>query len=411
MSQTPNSDIYIGLDVGSTKACCVIGLAEEEAPAPSIIGVGSAPLTGVRKGVVVDIEETVSAISAAVEEAERIAGVRVERASIGVNGSHIATLSSQGIIAVGGSRDITIDDVERVEEAAATVQLPPNREIIQVFARAYSIDGQEHVKDPIGMSGMRLEVETKLVTGATPSLRNLERTITQAGISVDSRVVNPVAAAEVVLDKRQRELGSVVIDLGGGTTGLAVYEEGELLATRVIPVGSSHITNDLAIGLRTDIDTAEKVKREHVRIGGKTRKSQAESLSIKELSGDVINVSQSEINDIARARLEEIFELVNEEITRVKPDQMLPAGAFLTGGGANVPGIEEFAKEALRLPVKVARPKGFSGIIDKISDPAYAVATGLMLENKQVARDHTLLATALSYIKEGLQIVSKKLRR
>lgn len=404
MSQKPNTNIFTGLDVGSTKVCCVIGLQEDDAPAPTIVGVGTAPGPGARKGVIVDIEDTVSAISAAVDEAERIAGTEVERATVGVNGGHLTTLGSQGIIAVGGGREITLEDIERVEEAASTVQLPPNREIIQIFARNYTIDGQENIKDPVGMSGMRLEVETRLITAATPSLRNLSRAVHQAGITVDSQTATPIAAAHVVLDKRQRELGSVVVDIGGGTTGIAVYDEGELLHASVIPVGSSHISQDLAIGLRTDIDTAEKVKLEHVAARDKHRQKQGvDSVSIEELNGDVMTISRKEINSIARARLEEIFDLVNEEIVKVKPDLMLPGGVFLTGGGANLPGLDDFVKEALKLPAKVAKPRGFTGVINKINDPALAVPIGLMLENMEVAGMSRGMTVSLRGLKTTLR--------
>lgn len=401
MSQKPNNTIFFGLDVGSSEVRCLIGRLEEETQTPAIIGVGSSPVSGVRKGVVVDIEETVSAISAAVEEAERIAGIGVDHATIGVNGSHISTLGSQGIIAVGGGREITIDDVARVEEAAATVQLPPNREIIQLFAREYSIDGQENIKDPLGMSGMRLEAETRLVTAATPSLRNLERTLGQAGIGVDNYVINPIAAATAVLSRRQRELGCVLLDMGAATTGLAIYEEGELLHAAVIPVGASHITNDLAIGLRTDIDTAEAVKREHAVTDLKPQAGGTTTIKIKGPGGDdSLTIDKREVANIATARLEEIFELARAQINRVKPDGRLPAGAVMVGGGANIEGVEELARDQLGLPATIGQLSGFSGVVDKLSDPTYVTPVGLMLENMEVDKTTGLFDVSLTAIKQ-----------
>ena len=352
MPQTHTLPVAIGLDIGSTAVRCVIGLQEEGAPAPSIIGVGVAPTSGVRKGVVVDVEDTVSAITAAIDEAERISGITVNHATIGVNGGHLLTVASHGIIAVGGSREITPADVARAEEAAAVMQLPPNREILQIFPVNYIVDGQEHVKDPVGMSGMRLEVDSRLVTGSTPFLKNLARSVFQGGVSIDSQVGMPLASAQIAASKRLRELGCLVVDIGSSTTGIAVFEEGELMHMAVLPVGSAHITNDIAIGLRTDIDTAEKIKIEHVNAGA-TIKDNKKTVKVKELSGEIINPSIDEINEIAQARLEEIFELVDRELRKIKREGMLPGGVLLCGGGANLAGVEELAKKSLRLPARI----------------------------------------------------------
>jgi cell division protein FtsA len=260
-------DIFIGLDIGSTKVCCIVGLQEESAAHPSIIGVGMAPVSGLRKGEVIDIEETVSSITAAVDEAERISGVPIDRATINLDGAHVASMNSTGVIAVGrADQEITVEDVRRAEEAASAVQLPPNREIIQIFPRSFTVDGQTNIKDPVGMNGVRLEVETHIVTGAAPAIKNLHRSIYQAGIDIEGQVLVPLAAARAVLTKKQMELGCALVDIGGGTTGIAIYEEGEILYSSVLPVGASHITNDIAIGLRTDIEVAEKIKLTPVRL-------------------------------------------------------------------------------------------------------------------------------------------------
>lgn len=383
MAQKNTLPVAVGLDIGSANVRCVVGLQEADSPAPSIIGVGVAPTTGVRRGNITDIEETVSAITAAVDEAERVAGISVGRASAGINGSHILSVGSHGIVAVGTtSREITADDVARAQEAATVMQLPPNREIVQASARKYLIDGQEDIKDPVGMNGLRLEVDSCLITAATPFIKNISRAVNQAGLGIDNYVINPLAASTTLVSKRDRELGCVLIDIGAGTTGMAVFEEEQLLHVAVIPIGGGHITNDLAIGLRTDVETAEKVKLEYVDASPSTKHSRkAPEVKVKDLSGENIEVSRRDIADIAQARLDEIFDQVDKELKKIKRDGMLPGGAILCGGGAKMAGIEAYVKFALRLPARVEKPEGFSGIVDKISDPAFGVAIGLMLDN------------------------------
>jgi cell division protein FtsA len=377
----PQEEIYIGLDIGSTKVCCVVGLHEDGAALPSVIGVGTAPTSGMRKGVVVDVEETVSSITAAVDEAERISGVAIDRATISIDGAHVASQNSKGVIAVGrADQEITVDDLMRVEEAATAIQLPPNREIIQVFPRSYAVDSQDNIKDPVGMHGVRLEVESHIITGSVPAIKNLDRSIHQAGIVVQGQVLVPLAAARAVLTKRQKELGVALVDIGGGTTGVAVYEEGDILYSSVLPVGAGHITNDLAIGLKTSIDTAEKIKLKYVR-AHTAKANLAEKIRIEELDSEDNLISRKELQKIAGARLDEIFHLVRAELRKVGKDVMLPGGVVLTGGGAKMLGIEDLAKETLQLPAVVGKPEGFTGIVDRINDPAFAAPIGLMLEN------------------------------
>lgn len=381
MASKQTEEIYIGLDIGSTKVCCVVGLHEEGAALPSVIGVGVAPTSGMRKGVVVDVEETVSSITAAVDEAERISGVAIDRATISIDGGHVASQNSKGVIAVGrADQEITVDDLMRVEEAATAIQMQPNREILQVFPRSYAVDGQSNIKDPVGMHGVRLEVESHIITGSVPAIKDLDRSIHQAGIAIQGQVLVPLAAARAVLTKRQKELGVALVDIGGGTTGVAVYEEGDILYSSVIPVGAGHITNDLAIGLKTSIDTAEKIKLKYVR-AHTAKANLAEKIRVEELDGEDNLISRKELQNIAGARLEEIFQLVRQELRKVGKDVMLPGGVVLTGGGAKMPGIEDLAKEALQLPATVGKPEGFTGIVDRISDPAFAAPIGLMLEN------------------------------
>lgn len=397
-TDTKKEEIYIGLDIGSTKVCCVVGLQEEGGAQPSIIGVGLSPTSGMRKGVVVDVDETVSSITAAVDEAERISGVTIDRATIGVDGAHIQSLNSQGVIAVGrADQEIMVEDLRRVEEAAMAIQLQPNREIIQVFPRSYTVDSQTNIKDPVGMHGVRLEVESHIITAATPAIKNLDRSIYQAGVDIQGQVLMPLAAARAVLTKRQKELGTAVIDIGGGTTGIAVFEEGDVLYSSILPVGAGHITNDIAIGLRTDVDVAEKIKLKHVQLHpGKN--ASAEKIQLEELGGEENLVSKRELNNIVIARLEEIFQMVRTELKKTGKDSLLPGGVVLTGGGAKLPGIAEFAKDVLHLPASVGHPMGFTGMADRVADPVFAAPVGLMLENMSFAsqvptRDHQLGGT------------------
>lgn len=407
MASRGHEDIFIGLDIGSTKVCCIVGLLEETATTPSVIGVGTAAVTGLRKGEVVDIEETVSSITAAVDEAERISGVPIDRATINIDGAHVESLNSTGLIAVGrADQEISVDDVRRAEEAASAVQLPSNREVIQIFPRSFIVDGQTNIKDPVGMNGVRLEVETHIVTGAVPAIKNLHRSIYQAGVDIEGQVLVPLAAARAVLSKKQMELGVAVVDIGGGTTGIAIYEEGEILSSSVLPIGAGHITNDIAIGLRTDIDVAEKIKLKYLKnLAGKV--SPSEKLKIEELGGDDGIISKRDLFDIVHARLEEIFQMVGEELTKVGKAGMLPGGVVLTGGGANLPGIDEVAKVLLKLPATIGKPSGLHGLTDKIDDPAFAAPVGLMLENMNYAAPHN---RANAKIGETVDRLKKTLR-
>ncbi len=377
-----NDPISVGIDVGTSTVRCVIGLQNEDQTKPTIVGAGSSTNTGMRKGAVINVDEVANAIHEAVEEAERISGQHVSSASISVNGSHIIGLNSKGVIAISSaSREITLDDLQRAEEAATVVQLPPNREILQVFAKNYHLDGQENIKDPIGMNGVRLEVDAHIVTGAAPAIRNLDRTFDNAGIKYDRHIVAGLASAEAVLEPKQRESGSVVVDIGAGTTNIAVFEEDDAQHVAVLPVGSINLTNDLAIGLKTDLDVAEKVKLKHARAaeGGKRKKM----TSLK--AGDSSHTFETDLIDaIVQARLGEMFDLVDKELQKIGRSRKLPGGVVLVGGGSLLPGIDDFVKEKLELPARVTKPKNYTGIIDTTDTPAYACAVGLMMMDMQM---------------------------
>lgn len=381
MAKQIPEQLYIGLDIGTSTVRCVVGLGEQEGAMPSVIGVGAVPSAGLRKGAVADVEETVSAITAAVDEAERISGAEIDRATLSIGGAHIASLQSTGVVPVSRTdREVTAEDLVRAEDAATTVSLPANHEILEVIPRSYKVDDQSGVKDPIGMNGVRLEVQATIVTGAVAALKSLERAVYQAGIDIEGRVAGPLAAAEAVLSKRHKELGTAVVVIGAATTGLAVYEEGELVSVKVLPVGAGHITNDLAIGLRTSVDAAEKIKRKYVH-AHPTRAELAEKLRIEELDGDDAVIARRDLTRIVDARLDELFTMIRRELAKIGKDGMLPGGVVLTGGGANMPGMAEYAKAALRLPATIGAPQGFGGLTDRVSDPAFSTAIGLMMAN------------------------------
>lgn len=402
----------VGIDVGSGFVRCVVGMMEPTDEVASIIGSSEVRNNGVRKGVVVDIEATVSAITAAADEAERMAGVQIKSATVGVNGQHLISLSSHGIITLGNtSRDINEDDLARVEQAASVLQLPPNRETIQVYPQHYSVDGQEDIVDPLGMSGLRLELDSCLVTAGTPFLKNLSRSVNQAGFSINHLVAGPLASAAILLTSQEKELGCVLVDFGAMSTGVAVFEENKLLHVSVLPVGSAHITSDLAVGLRTDIQTAEKVKIEHVALESKSGEKNSRNIRVKQISGEDLVVTQQQVNSISEDRLEEIFKLVNSVLKKTKKEAMLPGGVILCGGGARLKNIDEFAKGSLRLPARVAKPEGFAGMIDRVATPAYATAVGLMAQDLKGERPASNFGGALESGKKLFGNLLNRLRK
>ena len=372
--------LAVGIDVGSTKIATSIGQMQENGSI-DLIGVGFSPSNGLRKGVVVDIEETVSSISASLEEAERMSGLPVTQAVVSIGGTHIQSTSSKGVIAVSRpDGEITDNDVLRVLDAARAVSVPPNREILHALPRNYSIDGQTGIKDPIGMTGIRLEVETQVISGATANVKNLSKCLNQAGVQVSDLVFTPLASARAVLSKRQREIGVAIVDIGGGTTSYAIYEEGDILHAGVLPIGATHITNDIAIGLRTSIDVAEVIKIKYGSANPDKFRGN-EEIDLKKISKNeegMINLKY--VSEIIEARLNEILVMVRDELQKVGREGMLPAGVILTGGGAKQDGLIELAKKTLRLPAQVGGvTQDVSGMVDNLHDPLYSASIGLML--------------------------------
>lgn len=397
----------VGLDIGTSKVSVVVGAVDPQSGELSILGSGMAPSKGIRRGVVVDLEETVTAISHALEQAERQSGVPLEHATLSINGGHISSLNSRGVIAVArADGEISPDDVTRVIEAAQAVSIPSNREIVHVIPKVFTVDGQEGIKDPIGMNGVRLEVETHIITGSSPTIKNLTKCVYQAGMHIDELVLAPLAAARAVLTKRQRELGSVLVDIGNGTTGLVVYEESDLLYTGILPVGSGHITNDIAIGLRTSLDTAEKIKLEYG-VAQAEAAPQRDKISVKDESGELIEATRKHVAEIIEARLEEIFSMVRADLRKIGRDALLPAGAVLTGGGANLEGLVDYAKEQLRLPVQKGAMPELRGMVDKLDDPSYATSVGLILWAYDTAQEQGFKSPGSPQLGQAMQKAKK----
>lgn len=368
---------YIGLDIGTSTVRCVVGIVDQGGSGSlSVIGHGSAPNLGMRKGSIVHVEDVADAIVRAVTEAERLSGVQIHVATVNVNGSHVMGINSKGVIAIStANREIGGDDRLRAEEAATIVQLPANREIIQVFAKNYRVDGQDNIKDPVGMQGVRLEVDTHIVTASSPALRSLDSALEKAHVKPMHHTVSSLAAAEAVMNRQQKESGTLLLDIGAGTTNMVVIEDGEVQHVAVLPIGGTHITNDLAIGLRTDLDVAEQVKVMHA-----TLESRYKPGIIKVNANDAVHqFDADEVRMVTEARVDELFEFVDKELKRIHRSRKLPGGVVMVGGTAKLPGIAEFAKERLQLSSRVGKFQPLTGLIDAIQDPSYSVAVGLML--------------------------------
>lgn len=370
------SSYAVGIDIGSSTVKTVVAHIDGSTGVPTIVGVGQAPTSGMRKGVVVNLHGPAQAIDDALGEAERMSGYQVDAATVSVNGSHILSSRADGMVAVGASdHEITRDDLARIEEVATLGKIPPNREILDVIPHAYKLDGQDNIKDPLGMTGTRLEIDAHVVSALTPYLVNVQKTADAAKVDPHAVVPSVLAAARAVLGEQQLESGVAVIDLGGATTSIAVYEEGDLQYAGVIPVGGNNITNDLAIGLKTDPEVAEKIKREHA---SAVLRSDKTHVSVKQ-DGEILNFTTEDIDEIVEARLEEIFEAIQHHLKKAGRAGKLPSGVVLTGGGAQLKHIVEYAKQSLGLAARIGRPSGYGGVADNIEHPAYATAIGLML--------------------------------
>jgi len=387
-------NIIAGLDIGSTSVRLVVGQkkANESGEQLQILGAVTVPAQGINRGAVNSIEDATSAISACLEKAERLIGVPVTNVWVGINGPNLKCEKSQGVVAVGRSdNEITEDDVNRAVEAAQALSVPPNYEILHVIPVKFSVDNQEDIKDPIGMTGVRLEVETLIIQGLSSQIKNLTKAIYRTSLEIEDLVLSPLAAAEVVIGAKQKELGAALINIGSSTTSLAVFEEGELLHAAVIPIGSEHITADVAIGLRCPINLAERIKIEHgsARSDKFTKKDEVDVSDLakeENISEDSMVISKKYVAEIIEARVEEIFEKIDNELKKIDRSGMLPAGVFLIGAGAKLNDLVEAAKNKLRLPACLGANQNISLAIDKVNDVNYLTALGLVAWGNQLTR-------------------------
>ena len=370
----------VGLDIGSTKVCCVVASVAEGTDDELIIsGVGEVPSEGLRKGVIVNLDKTVRAIESAIKAAERMSGHRVDGVFAGLAGQHMRSTNSRGVVAVAGNdREISQRDVDRVIEAARTVAIPSDAEVIHVMPRGFVVDGQEGVRDAVGMSGARLEVETHIISGATTAVQNVVKAVHAAGYNVDDLVTQSLASAEAVLNLNELELGVAVADIGGGTTDVAIFQEGSVLHTAVIPIGGNHVTNDLAIGLRTSLTDAESAKINY----GHALPAlipRDEIIDIQPIGSEKVQgVPRVYVAEIIEPRAREIIELIKAQLMASGQEGLLPGGLVLTGGGSKLLGLPELAAEILDLPVRVGVPIRVRGMADKVAGPSFATAVGLI---------------------------------
>lgn len=376
-------EIITGIDIGSSKIRVVVGQAmpsDEGKPTLHVTGAVEVASEGIHKGTISSMEDAVSSVSKALERAERMTGVAINGAWVSIAGHNILVQESRGVVGVAQTdTEIKETDVERAIEAARTVATPSNYEILHVIPKSFTVDGQQGIKDPVGMNGIRLEVDAVIIQTLTSQIKNLTKSVYRTGLEIDDLVFSPLATAEAVLTQRQKELGVVVIDIGATTTTMAVFEEADMLHTAVLPVGGDHITNDIAIGLRTSLEVAEEVK---LKLGHAVpdHVDKKALFSLEDFgSGEQEQIKQRFISEVIEARTEEIFEAVDDELRKIDRSGMLPVGAVLCGGAVKLDGLSDVAKRVLRLPVSIGTAGTVSSVIDEVRDPAYATAVGLCI--------------------------------
>lgn len=389
--------IVVGVDIGTSKIVSIIAKVDEENI--NVLGVSEGRSDGVRKGQIVDIEEAVLSINSSLEGAERMAGFSAAHVIASIGGDHIESLNSRGVVAVSNpDSEITESDLARVIDAAKAVSLPSSREVIHVLPRSYIVDGQEGVKAPLGMTGVRLEVDTHLISAYSTSIRNLEKAFSEVGVDMDAVVFSGYASSLAVLTETEKELGVVLVDIGAGTTDISIYTEGSVAYSSVLPIGARHITNDLAIGLRISLESAEKIKllfskdtkRKDQGLEGREKIDEID-LSSLNLPEDLSKVSEKTLIDgIIKPRLNEIFTFVGLEIKKSGFGGQTPSGLVITGGGAQTIGATDAAKRMLAMPVRIGKPISIKGIIDEIQNPSFATAVGLAVYSRNVESESQL---------------------
>jgi len=391
-----NSSLAVGIDIGTSEVRCIIGRVEEDSKSrPVIIGQGSAKALGMRKGQIIDADEAAKAIDDAVNEAAQMAGADIGSATVNINGAHLISVNSQGTVAVNsGDGMIDIDELERVEESASLVKMPENREIIQIFAQNYRVDGQS-TKNPVGMKGVRLEVDAHVVTAGSQAIKALADAMSLAELNINNRLLSSVAASDLVLNKEQKEHGVAVIDLGGSTTNVAVYEEEDLQFVSSIPVGSNNITNDIAIGLQIDLNLAEEIKLKYFRLGSSTKYNIPTFYELKH-GGEAHKFKHKDVKQIVESRLDEMFDLINQDLAKINRSRKLPGGVVLLGGGSKLKGLDEYARKALGLPAHIAKVGKFEGINDSTKNQSWLTAVSLMYQDAMLERDFSLTQSTRS---------------
>lgn len=366
----------VGIDIGTTKICTLVARVEENERI-RILGVGIEPSQGIRKGTVVDLAAASEAIALSIDRAERTSGLEISSALVSMAGSHVSSINSRGVVGVH-RQIIDEDDIIRAMDAARAVAIPHNREVIHVIQRGFTVDGQDGISMPIGMHGYRMEVEAHIITASASTVDNLRLVVGNSGVEVSNFVLNPLASGEVVLTETEREMGVVVCDIGGGTTDMAIYIEGDVWHTMVLAVGGNHVTSDIAHGLRLPFSQAEDVKINHGHALTSAINT-GETFPVRAFGEEQpVDVSRYDLAHIIEARVEEIFSLMLQEIKRSGYDGLLPAGLVLTGGSSLLPGIKKLASDVLGLPVRVARPENLTGMVDRLQSPAYSTSVGLI---------------------------------
>lgn len=397
------------IDIGSSKITCLITVPSQDGTKINLVGAATVTSRGIRRGQIVNIEECVSSITDCVESAERMAGFGVDSVYVSISGENIQSQNSQGLVAITESEnEITSDDVFRVIEAARAISLPTSREIIHVLPCEFVVDGQHGIKDPTGMSGVRLETEAHLITGLSPSIKNVTRCVSELGVDTAGIVFTGLAAAESVLTDTDKELGVILIDIGGGTTSVCIYVEGSCVYSAVIPIGAKKISDDIAIGLQISVDSAEKIKHylgNPKKISDSTDPKTADEIDIAKLgiTEDVKKVSRKTITEgIIRPRLNEIFSMVNHVVKQSGFEGQTPAGVIITGGGALTVNCTESCRRVMQLPAKLGIPTGLHGLTDEIDSPVYSVAVGLALYGYHNKEQQTVSRQKLSGMIKGI---------
>jgi len=368
-------NLIVGLDIGTTKICAIVGAMTDEGL--DVVGIGTSPSRGLRKGVVINIESTVNAIRKAIQEAELMAGCEIKSVFAGIAGGHIKGINSQGVIAIK-NREVTTEDVRRVIDAAKALAIPMDREVIHILPQEFIIDDQDGIKEPLGMSGVRLEARVHIVTGAVASAQNIIKSCNKAGVDVGDIVLEQLASSEAVLTPDEKDLGVALVDVGGGTTDIAIFVDGAIKHTSVLSLGGNHLSNDIAVGLRTPTAEAEKIKQ----VSGCCLASMVgkdETIEVPSVGGREPRIlSRQLLAEILEPRVEEIFTLVNREIVKSGFEDLIASGVVLTGGSAILPGMPELAEQIFDLPVRRGKPTNIGGLIDVVNSPIYATGVGLV---------------------------------